>query len=330
MDPFEALREPVTPVDPDSGFAGRLRMRLSREVFASSGGTMSQQTAVGRAGREPDSPPALAPYIVVSDARRALDWYVEVFGAQRRGEPYVNADGTIGHAEVGIGDAVLMLSEASGLWPEVPVRAPESPATFSHTLHLQVEDVDRTTELARRSGASVEREPADQPYGRGSVIVDPFGHRWYLLTPPARATRLRQAVPEQFNLVVTDMEASVAFYRKLGLAIPDTDPQWQDHHRTAAVPNGIDFDLDSSEFARYWNQGWQRGMGVLGFRVGSREQVDEIYQDLVEAGHRGQQPPYDAFWGVRYAVVEDPDGNAVGIMSPVDIDERSQPDFGVT
>jgi uncharacterized glyoxalase superfamily protein PhnB len=329
-DPFEALREPVTPVDPDSGFAGRLRMRLSREVFASSGGTMSQQTAVGRAGREPDSPPALAPYIVVSDARRALDWYVEVFGAQRRGEPYVNADGTIGHAEVGIGDAVLMLSEASGLWPEVPVRAPESPATFSHTLHLQVEDVDRTTELARRSGASVEREPADQPYGRGSVIVDPFGHRWYLLRPPARATRLRQAVPEQFNLVVTDMEASVAFYRKLGLAIPDTDPQWQDHHRTAAVPNGIDFDLDSSEFARYWNQGWQRGMGVLGFRVGSREQVDEIYQDLVEAGYRGQQPPYDAFWGARYAVVEDPDGNAVGIMSPVDPDERSQPDFGVT
>ena len=180
-DPFEALREPVTPVDPDPDFAGRLRMRLTREVFASPGGTMSQQTVATRVEREPAWPPTLTPYIVVSDARRAMDWYVEVFGAQRRGELHVNADGTIGHAEVGIGDAVLMFAEASDLWPDVPVRAPDSPATFSHTLHLEVDDVDASTERARRSGASVEREPTDQPYGRGSVIVDPFGHRWMLL-----------------------------------------------------------------------------------------------------------------------------------------------------
>ena len=184
-DPFEALREPVTPVDPDPDFAERLRLRLTREVFAHPGGTMSQQTVAIGAEREPAWPPALTPYIVVSDARRAMDWYIEVFGAQRRGEPYVNADGTIGHAEVGIGDAVLMFAEHSDLWPDVPVRAPDSPTTFSHTLHLQVTDVDGTTERARRNGASVERVPADQPYGRGSVIVDPFGHRWTLLRPPA-------------------------------------------------------------------------------------------------------------------------------------------------
>jgi uncharacterized glyoxalase superfamily protein PhnB len=71
-------------------------------------------------------------------------------------------------------------------------------------------------------------------------------------------------------------------------------------------------------------------MGVLGFKVGSRERVDEIYADLVAAGYRGQQSPYDAFWGARYAVIEDPDGNAVGVMSPVDPDRRSQPDFGET
>lgn len=177
-DPFEVLREPVTPVDPDPGFAGRLRQRLTREIFALQGGTMSQRTVE----REPARPPALTPYLVVSDARRAMDWYAEVFGARRRGEPVVNADGTIGHAEVGIGDAVLMFSEFSGLWPDVPVRAPDSPTTFSHSLHLEVEDVDGTTERARHAGASVEREPADQFYGRGSVIVDPFGHRWILLT----------------------------------------------------------------------------------------------------------------------------------------------------
>jgi uncharacterized glyoxalase superfamily protein PhnB len=69
---------------------------------------------------------------------------------------------------------------------------------------------------------------------------------------------------------------------------------------------------------------------VLGFKVDSRDQVDEIYADLAAAGYRGQQPPYDAFWGARYAVIEDPGGNAVGIMSPIDPDRRSQPDFGET
>jgi uncharacterized glyoxalase superfamily protein PhnB len=218
-DPFEALREPVTPVDPEIGFAVALRMRLTREVFAPTGGAMSQQTAAVQVEREPAWPPTLTPYIVVSDARRAMDWYVEVFGAQRRGEPHVNADGTIGHAEAGIGDAVLMFAEASDLWPDVPVRAPDSPATFSHTLHLQVADVDGTTERARRSGASVEREPADQPYGRGSVIVDPFGHRWILLRPPARATRLRQGDIANVTMVARDTHRAKKFYEAV-LQVP--------------------------------------------------------------------------------------------------------------
>ena len=218
-DPFEALREPVTPVDPDPDFAGRLRMRLTREVFAPPGGTVSQQTAATRVEREPAWPPTLTPYIVVSDARRAMDWYVEVFGAQPRGELHVNADGTIGHAEVGIGDAVLMFAEASDLWPDVPVRAPDSPATFSHTLHLEVNDVDATTERARRSGASVEREPADQPYGRGSVIVDPFGHRWMLLRRPWRAARPRQGDVANVTMVARDAHRAKEFYEAV-LQVP--------------------------------------------------------------------------------------------------------------
>ena len=218
-DPFEALREPVTPVDPDIGFAVALRMRLTREVFASSGGIMSQQTVATRVEREPAWPPALTPYIVVSDARRAMGWYVEVFGAQHRGEPHVNADGTIGHAEVGIGDAVLMFAEASDLWPDVPVRAPDSPATFSHSLHLEVDDVDARTERARRGGASVEREPAEQPYGRASVIVDPFGHRWILLRRPAQVTRLRQGDVANVTIRAPDAHRAKEFYEAV-LQVP--------------------------------------------------------------------------------------------------------------
>jgi uncharacterized glyoxalase superfamily protein PhnB len=212
-DPFEALREPVTPVSPDSSFAGRLRQRLIREVFASPGGTMSQQTVATPVHREPASPPALTPYIVVSDARRAMNWYIEVFGAQRRGDLHVNPDGTIGHAEVAIGDAVLMFAEASSLWPDVPVRAPDSPATFSHTLHLEVDDVDASTERARSSGASVEREPADQFYGRSSVIVDPFGHRWSLHRRPPRAARLGQGDVATVTMLAPDAHRAKEFYQ---------------------------------------------------------------------------------------------------------------------
>jgi catechol 2,3-dioxygenase-like lactoylglutathione lyase family enzyme len=133
--------------------------------------------------------------------------------------------------------------------------------------------------------------------------------------------------PDQFNLVVSDMEASVAFYRRVGLTIPDTDPEWQGHHRSAQLGDCIDIDFDSEKFATHWNRGWRGGMGVLGFKVESREKVDEIYRDLLSSGHRGQQEPYDAFWGARYAVIEDPDGNSVGIMSPVEPSMRSRPDF---
>jgi catechol 2,3-dioxygenase-like lactoylglutathione lyase family enzyme len=139
---------------------------------------------------------------------------------------------------------------------------------------------------------------------------------------------MSNARPDQINLVVSNMEASVRFYRHLGLDIPDTEPAWQGHHRTAKVTEGLDLDLDSEEFAQHWDRGWNGGRVVIGFKVDSRELVDELYQELTEAGHRGQQAPYDAFWGARYAVVEDPDGNPVGVMSPVDPDRRSNPGFG--
>jgi catechol 2,3-dioxygenase-like lactoylglutathione lyase family enzyme len=132
---------------------------------------------------------------------------------------------------------------------------------------------------------------------------------------------------DQMNLVVSDMEATVTFYRRLGLEILETDTAFQAHHRSARLPGGIDLDFDSAEFARHWDVGWQSGRAVLGFRVSSRERVDALYSQLTGYGYVGQQPPYDAFWGARYAIVEDPDGNPVGIMSPVDPDRRSRPGF---
>jgi uncharacterized glyoxalase superfamily protein PhnB len=300
-DPFEALREPVTPVDPDPDFAGRLRQRLTREVFASPGGTMPKQTAEIQVEREPAWPPALTPYIMVSDARRALDWYIEVFGAQRRGELHVNADDTIGHAEVGIGDAVLMFAEASALWPDVPVRAPDAPTTFSHTLHLEVDDVDGTTERAQRSGASVEREPTDQPYGRGSVIIDPFGHRWILLKPPARATRLRQGDVANVTMTVRDAHRAKEFYEAvLQMPFPSGHPgTW----RTAETrpPLGI----RPSQGAEPQVQ--------LSYRV---DDIAAAVGRVRAAGGRADEPARRLF-GLSAECVDD-QGTTFGLWQPVD------------
>ena len=130
----------------------------------------------------------------------------------------------------------------------------------------------------------------------------------------------KRPVLNQINLVVRDMAAMVEFYERLGVEIAPTIEPWDRHHRNLSTPGGLDFDLDSTAFATQWNQGWPPGQTgpVLGFRLASAEAVDGTYGDLTRAGYVGQQPPYDGFMGARYAVVADPDGNSVGLMSPID------------
>jgi uncharacterized glyoxalase superfamily protein PhnB len=125
-------------------------------------------------------------------------------------------------------------------------------------------------------------------------------------------------VLDQLNLVVRDMGATIAFYGRLGLTI-DAEPDAQ--HAALRLANGVQVEFDTAEFVERWDTGWRGTNGgtiVLGFTLPTRAEVDELYAELTTAGHRAQQPPYDAFWGARYAIVEDPDGNPVGLMSPVE------------
>jgi catechol 2,3-dioxygenase-like lactoylglutathione lyase family enzyme len=132
---------------------------------------------------------------------------------------------------------------------------------------------------------------------------------------------------DQLNIVVGDMDASTAFYRHLGFDIADQQPDWDRHHRTVQTGDGLDFDLDSNTFAQRWCRQWPAGRAgvVIGFRIATRAGVDAMYAKLTGAGYRGLQSPYDAFWGARYAIVADPDGNGVGLMSPSDPEFRTPP-----
>jgi hypothetical protein len=127
-------------------------------------------------------------------------------------------------------------------------------------------------------------------------------------------------------LVVGEMGPMVDFYRRLGVEIEDPTPEWPDVHR-GGQSGSVGVDLDHESFTPNWNAGWPAGRTgpLLGFGVPTREAVDALYAELTGAGHQGSQEPFDAFWGARYAVVVDPEGTHVGIMSPTDPDRRSAP-----
>jgi uncharacterized glyoxalase superfamily protein PhnB len=134
----------------------------------------------------------------------------------------------------------------------------------------------------------------------------------------------------QVNLVTRNMHESLAFYRRLGLDIPESgvwESGGQAHHASAETGGAVDLELDSVKLAHAYNRGFaaERGRVVIGVSLESREAVDALWEGLLAEGAQGLQPPYDAFWGARYAIVEDPDGNPVGLMSPVDPARRSAP-----
>ena len=138
---------------------------------------------------------------------------------------------------------------------------------------------------------------------------------------------------DQINLVCTDLDDSIAFYRALGLDIPD-DSVWKTdsgaHHVEIKMATGFELALDSQALAREYNAGTpgtqkSRHPNVMSFRVETAEKVDLVYEKLTSLGYRSSQDPYFTFWGSRYAIVEDPDGNLVGLMSPPDPELRSGP-----
>lgn len=201
-DPFEALHEPITPMEPDPTFAARLRDEIRRALLEPepTGGPMTTTETTGTlaapeeeaaaAALAPEDLPlrSVTPYLAVHDGREALDWYVRALGARRRGEPIVMDDDRLGHAELAFGDSVVMLSDE---FPEIGVVTPRALSRgdtgepgVAQTLRLQLSDVDTVVRRAVEQGATLARPVQDSPYGRNGVIIDPYGHRWLIAAPP--------------------------------------------------------------------------------------------------------------------------------------------------
>lgn len=175
---------------------------------------------------------ALSPYLAVHDGAAALDWYRDVLGAIETTR-FEGDDGRIGHAEIIIGGARMMLADE---FPEAGVHGPRHYGGTAVMLHLEVVDVDHTFERAVAAGADAQRPPADQGHGnRNATIVDPFGHRWMLsqAIDPARTaeaaeeggsggdggdwkvTGRRPVEPGYITMRTTDLEQARAFFGSL-------------------------------------------------------------------------------------------------------------------
>jgi PhnB protein len=128
------------------------------------------------------------PYLAVDDAAEALEYYKKAFGAKERGRMEA-PDGKIGHAEIQIGDSLVMLSDP---FPQASTRTPKELGGTTASVFLYVEDVDAVVKRAVDAGAIVKTEVEDQFWGdRFGTIEDPFGHIWSV------ATHVEDVPPEE-------------------------------------------------------------------------------------------------------------------------------------
>src|SRR6478736_6314986 len=117
------------------------------------------------------------------------------------------------------------------------------------------------------------------------------------------------------GIVVSDMAQSIRFYRALGLDVPETP---EEGHVDTFLPNGVRFMLDTEETVLSFRPDWTRATGNqvgLALECASAAEVDETYGRLVDAGFHGEKEPWDAFWGQRYAQLQDPDGVGVDLYA---------------
>jgi uncharacterized glyoxalase superfamily protein PhnB len=125
-----------------------------------------------------------------------------------------------------------------------------------------------------------------------------------------------QPVLTSVYLFVRDLDASLAFYQRLGIEIESIAGGFA----RAKTQAGCGIEFGTADVTRRYDPDWQEPSGAsqntLNFDLGSAEAVDATYAEMTAAGYVGHLAPMDAFWGARFAIVDDPDGNVVGLHGP--------------
>jgi PhnB protein len=138
----------------------------------------------------PDGYPRVTPYLYVAGAKQAIDFYRSILGAEER-MSMPGPDGKVGHAELTIGESVIMLADE---FPDMGALGPKSVGGSPVTIHVYVQDVDDTFDRAVKAGAAVLRPVEDKFYGdRGGEFEDPYGHRWSI------ASHVEDVSPEEME-----------------------------------------------------------------------------------------------------------------------------------
>ena len=133
-----------------------------------------------------------------------------------------------------------------------------------------------------------------------------------------RQRRKMAVLPDMIGIVVEDMRQALAFYRLLGLAIPEGVEH--EPYVELITSNGYRISWNTVEMTKGIDPNWQKptGQGIsLAFLCDSPAEVDAVYERLVNAEYASYKGPWDAFWGQRYAIVIDPDGNHVDLFAPI-------------
>ncbi len=146
----------------------------------------------------PEGYPQVTPYLCVDGAAAAIEFYSQVFGGSERTRMPA-PDGKVGHAEVQIGDSLVMLSDE---FPEMGMRGPKAVGGTPVTLSVYVEDVDAVFDRAVQAGANPLRPVETQFYGdRSGQFEDPFGHRWSV------ATHVEDVPPDEMEKRMSEVMA---------------------------------------------------------------------------------------------------------------------------
>jgi catechol 2,3-dioxygenase-like lactoylglutathione lyase family enzyme len=129
------------------------------------------------------------------------------------------------------------------------------------------------------------------------------------------------ATLDAVGIVVSDLARAVRFYRVLGLSFPEDAEHAEHGHAEAELESGFRLLLDTEESIRSFDPAWERAPGspaaALAFRCSSPKDVDALFASAIDAGGVVYKEPWDAFWGMRYAQLRDPDGNGVDLYAPL-------------